>query len=272
MKRCLHLVPRGGLANRLRAINSGFGFAANLGVNFSITWLARPECNCRFSDIFAPIPGVAAKSFTRVPSRILDSFYDMGLPCLFNGHIFLDNNVMSGKSGYDQLLTSIAEHDVTVRTTCDFYPDNGDFSWLRLETHLEREVARTASAFGKNTIGVHIRRGDNTRSIQYSRLEEFISLLGHEVNRDDRVQFYLATDCTQTEHDLREHFKEKLLSRKRELRRDCSQGIKDALIDMVCLSRTRKIYGSYWSSFSEVAAQIGQVPLQVVSTQVGEKP
>jgi hypothetical protein len=184
----------------------------------------------------------------------------------------LDNDVITSNSGCQKLAISIARQDVTVRTTADFSPDRSDFSWLHLDMHLQREVERTVSCFGDNTIGVHVRRGDNVRSIHYSPLGEFIRILRDEVAKDDNVQFYLATDCMDTERDLLECFKEKILSRPRELKRNSSQGIKDALIDMVCLSRTRKIYGSYWSSFSEVAAQIGQIPLQVVSTLVGEKP
>lgn len=147
-----------------------------------------------------------------------------------------------------------------------------DSSWLRLDTFLEREVSRTVSAFRDNTIGLHIRRGDNPSSIQYCPLEEFLSVLDDEVIRDDKVQFYLAKDCTQTEHDLRIRFREKILSRKREFRHDRSQGIKDALIRMVYLSKTRKIYRSYCNSFSGVAAQIRQGPFQVILTPGGDKP
>ena len=269
MKRRLHLIPRGGLANRLRAINSGFGFAGDLNIELSIIWMARPECNCRFNDLFMPIPGVAAKSYGRVMSRILDFSYDRRLASIFNGSHFLDNDAISGENGHETLSRALAELDVTLRTTCDFSPNKGDFTWLRLDRNLEQAVEEVASRFNSNTIGVHIRRGDNAKSVLYSPLEEFITLLHDEVARDGNVQFYLATDCMNTERDLRDCFNGRILSRSRELRRDRSQGVKDAFIDLVCLSRTRKIYGSYWSSFSEVASQIGQIPLQVVSTLVG---
>lgn len=272
MKRRLHLIPQGGLANRLRAINSGFGFAADLGIELSITWMARPECNCRFNDLFKPIPGVTAKSFGRVPSRILDFSYDRRLPSIINRRHFLDNDVISSENGHEKLSKAIAELDVTLRTTCDFSPNKGDFSWLRLDRNLEQAVEEVVSQFKKNTIGVHVRRGDNAKSVLYSPLQEFITLLHDEVSRDGSVQFYLATDCVNTERDLRDCFNGRILSRSRELRRDSPKGIKDALIDIVCLSRTRKIYGSYWSSFSEVASQIGQIPLRVVSTLTGEMP
>lgn len=36
------------------------------------------------------------------------------------------------------------------------------------------------------------------------------------------------------------------------------------MVIMLCLSKTRKISGSYWSSFSETAASIGNIELIVV--------
>lgn len=37
-----------------------------------------------------------------------------------------------------------------------------------------------------------------------------------------------------------------------------------AMIDILCLSRTLKIYGSFYSSFSEYAANMGNIPLVIV--------
>lgn len=46
--------------------------------------------------------------------------------------------------------------------------------------------------------------------------------------------------------------------------RQDENGIADAVVDLFILSRTQRLYGSYWSSFSEVAAQIGNIPLEIV--------
>jgi hypothetical protein len=43
----------------------------------------------------------------------------------------------------------------------------------------------------------------------------------------------------------------------KELNRNSQQGITDAVVDMFCLSKTKYIYGSYWSSFSDIASVIG---------------
>ena len=46
--------------------------------------------------------------------------------------------------------------------------------------------------------------------------------------------------------------------------RTTQQGMVDALVDLVCLSRTTKIFGSYWSAFSETAAALGETEVIVL--------
>jgi hypothetical protein len=42
------------------------------------------------------------------------------------------------------------------------------------------------------------------------------------------------------------------------------KGMNDAVLDFMALSRCKKILGSYASSFSELAALYGDLPLEVV--------
>ena len=42
-------------------------------------------------------------------------------------------------------------------------------------------------------------------------------------------------------------------------------GIRDGVADMYTLARTQRIYGSFQSTFSEMASQLGGIPLQVLS-------
>jgi hypothetical protein len=44
--------------------------------------------------------------------------------------------------------------------------------------------------------------------------------------------------------------------------------MQESVVDLFCLSRMSKIYGSYWSSFSEVAAEIGNVDLIVLKSEL----
>ena len=40
--------------------------------------------------------------------------------------------------------------------------------------------------------------------------------------------------------------------------------IREGVADMYTLARTQKIYGSFQSSFSNIAAQLGRVPLEIL--------
>ena len=55
-----------------------------------------------------------------------------------------------------------------------------------------------------------------------------------------------------------------ILTAKDEADRNSIAGIKGGIIDMFALSKTNKIYGSFQSSFSELAAQIGNVPIEIL--------
>lgn len=73
--------------------------------------------------------------------------------------------------------------------------------------------------------------------------------------------FYLATDDPAEEALLRATFPGHILSNQnRCLRRDTKEGIEDALLDLYCLASTQKIIGSYFSSFTDIAADMHKIP------------
>ena len=42
----------------------------------------------------------------------------------------------------------------------------------------------------------------------------------------------------------------------------------DGITDMYTLACTTKIYGSFQSSFSEIASQIGNIPLEIIQSDL----
>ena len=46
--------------------------------------------------------------------------------------------------------------------------------------------------------------------------------------------------------------------------RDSIEGIKGGVAEMFILSRTKKIYGSFLSSYSDMASQISGIPLEIL--------
>ena len=114
-------------------------------------------------------------------------------------------------------------------------------------------------------IGVHIRRTDNVTAIGKSGTDAFIRAMEAEIVADPEVRFFLATDEKKEEAILREHFGEKLLTNEnRVIDRNSVQGMHDAMIDLFSLAATDKILGSYWSSFTDVAASMRGIPKVIV--------
>ena len=78
------------------------------------------------------------------------------------------------------------------------------------------------------------------------------------------TMFYLATDDMAEEAELRKAFPGRILSnQERCLRRDSREGMQDALLDLYSLAATRKIIGSYFSSFTDIAADMRKIPLVI---------
>lgn len=117
------------------------------------------------------------------------------------------------------------------------------------------------SGFGPSCVGIHIRRTDNRPAIGKSSTECFIECMKKELDSDPDTRFYLATDDLEEERIIRAAFPGRILSNeKRCLRRDSAEGIQDALLDLYCLANTRKIIGSYFSSFTDIAADMRKIP------------
>ena len=101
-----------------------------------------------------------------------------------------------------------------------------------------------------------------------SSTDAFITSMEAVLKKDPDATFYLATDDMNEEARLRERFGDKIISNKnRDLSRASVNGIRDALIDLFCLSRTSAIIGSYFSSFTDTAAAMHGIPLTIAGEQ-----
>jgi hypothetical protein len=111
-------------------------------------------------------------------------------------------------------------------------------------------------------VGVHIRRGDNKKSIEESPSELFWSAMA---KYEPSVCFYLATDSNEERFEACRRFPNRILMGSETiLSRNDPFGCREAVVDFFCLSRCSEILGSYYSSFSEMSALYGDVPLTVM--------
>lgn len=125
-----------------------------------------------------------------------------------------------------------------------------------------QRVSLVEKELGENSIGLHIRRTDNKESIRCSTDALFFNVIDQTLRNDPSVKFYLATDSQETKRIFQEKYPQNIVVNPAKAARDTKDGIITAMVEMILLSRTKKIFGSYYSSYSEAAALLGNVPLQ----------
>lgn len=276
----LSINPIGGLANRMRAIASGISLAHELDADFEIIWAVNDELYARFDDIFE-VPDIL-KNKIHYPGKIKYAF-SYSVPRkknLFVSSIFLRRfskcllsdtkdwrlTECEGKSSLLKYFSHTKDINGYIQGGTNFFPYERSFyrSLFCPKTNIQAEIDEAVLKMGPVRTGVHIRRTDNTKSICHSPLEVFeekiISLLGN----NPEMKFYLATDSEIVKSNFKMLFKKVLICDDNPASRTTLSGIKCAVKEMFILSRCQTIYGSYYSSFSEAAALLGDAKLETI--------
>ena len=90
--------------------------------------------------------------------------------------------------------------------------------------------------------------------------ESFVRKMDAELDKDPATVFFIATDSTTEESLMSSRYGDRIMTfEKATLRRDSVEGIQLALIDLYILSCVDIIIGSYRSSFTDTAAEIGNI-------------
>jgi hypothetical protein len=271
----LTVKPFAGLANRLRALDSVMAIAAHDNRKVKLIWNKNIECNCSFTDLFTIPENVELKEIAtrfqdngRVDKTKRKIFKLIGIT-IPTGYqkVMYDHHIIEAKnSGFD--WKEILQYkSVWFNSTTRFYGNGKPFSYLKPSKEIESRIASITANFDDNCIGVHIRRSDNIKAIQMSPTQLFIDKINEEIAKNEKTKVFLATDSPEEEQKLKGIFGERIITTTKVLDRNNPEGIKGALIDMLCLSHTRFIYGSYWSSFSETAAEFGGIDLKILTTE-----
>lgn len=115
----------------------------------------------------------------------------------------------------------------------------------------------------KNVVGVHVRRGDHQFATEQNPLEGFVSKMGKVLSDNPDTLFYLASDGQDVIDRMREEFPGKIMVNSgASLTRKSKAGMDGAVIDLLALSRTGRIIGSFGSTFSDMASYIGRIGLE----------
>lgn len=246
-----------GLCNRMRVLASAIELAKWNNSSLDVIWNLERKFNCRFEELF-----LVPSSVNKIVYRDLHTL---------SGNI-ARNLIHFRSGGYDIRLfkkdinklrynnlefeTLTKGKRIYISTDSDFIRHDARLKEFTVEESLAGKISSYTDHVNQ-AVGVHIRRTDHKKAKIYSPTSLFIEKMDKEISEQPETRFFLATDSPEVEDRLVARFGDRIITHpKRSLNRDDPDAIKDALIDLYCLASCKKIFGSYWSSFTDTASEI----------------
>jgi hypothetical protein len=293
-----------GLCNRMRAIDSAYSIAQKENRKLIVIWIADETINCPISRIFDIPESIKLielapqkKSLDRRIVSCLDTIEKFYRPVSrrVSSNILLRDTTLKRFIFHDSLLRlyssaqsvdskSLRENDdifyskiepilreimaddssVYVSSCHRLESNQGNYNIFKPKIWIYEKISMISADF-KDTIGLHIRRTDHAKSIKFSPLSKFEDVVDREIEHNASASFYLATDSLETKKHLQERYGSAMMTNDSNLfDRNDQNAIEAAAVDLFCLAKTRMIYGSHYSSFTQVAADIGGIRDHVV--------
>lgn len=264
----LTVVPMGGLGNRMRVVRSAYAFALKGLCDIEVAFAANNECGCRFDDVFQPITSPSGNFCIR-PARWQDA-----PPSRFNLHLPQTMRTLRGTKQFCNLRECTLEvlqkaisanRSVYISTCYEFFVNSIPMSQLFKPSHrVEEAMKPVLSRFGARTAGFHVRTTDNEQSKMRSPYRLFAEAAQRELDSDPLTMLYLATDSDEIRRRFLSDFGRNAICSNAELSRSSLNGMVAAATDMFLLSHCNKIYGSHYSSFSEIAAELDNKQAEIL--------
>ena len=236
-----------GLGNRLKALVSGMCAADEVGKEVRVIWSVRADCGAKFADLFdtvtAPLP-----VWTHIHNELSVGYTQHACDTQAQW-----NAVKSTKT------VTYLKSGSRFHTTAD-----AKFAYWLKSLKPVAAITTAVATLGdlSATVGVHLRRTDNTVAIQSSPNSAFIATMQA---RPAGTKFFVASDSAADRAALEAAFPGRIVTVAKNLTRNSKEGLQDALKDFVALSKCSEVLGSKGSSFSEMAALYGGVALTVVT-------
>lgn len=268
--------PRSGLGNRMRAVSSFIYLKNLINAELQVIWQPDDGLNAEYRDIFQE-----NENFSLIKPNILYSLF-VSRSKLLNSKIGI---IRYSVKAYNELIKKILQLDVLllndevtnlqyIKEICENkrrilimtgyqcleYPE-GVRSFVPAD-HINLIINKIVAGFKKNMIGMHIRRTDHVVSMNKSPIYLFENKILEYIESKRDIGVFLATDDPEVETYFKDKYPEIIFTYEKTFGRDTKEGMLDAVVDLYLLSKTEKIYGSYWSSYSGIASLLGDIKLQ----------
>jgi len=262
----LTFVPLGGLCNRMRAMASSVYIAKKLGCPVSVYWNKNSECFADFTELFLPVgvEDVSVKPYSRSDFYLaLDRKRNLYIPGIIRNFIF-DKQLVGGCEWMDDKKIETLHGRIYMISG---YSIANCFSLTELfvpTLEIQEQINGLKAHYSDTVYGIHIRRTDNKQSIQKTKIDDYLRFMDQKIEACPDVKFYLATDSVEVKQLMISRYLDRIIFHEAILERHSVQGMKDAVVDLWCLSLAKGIIGSYYSSYSDIAAELGGIELKIL--------
>ena len=259
------LVPTAGLCNRMNAILCAIAVQKEYNCQVDVFWEKTKDFYAEFRDLFKE-PKIEQfkihklENFYLKPSTIKYLF----LPQLLRSWRF-DFELNGNKTTFKDIKPYINGKENIYITSynrfCLHEICNNVGKIFQPTDEIENRISEVTQAYGKYTIGVHIRRTDNSSAIKNNPIEKFIIAINDELKERPETKFYIASDSETDKTFIKKKFGDRIITHNWNLTRNSVQGMKDATAELYCLGRTNKIIGCTQSTYSLMASWLYNIPL-----------
>lgn len=269
--------PCAGLGNRFLGMASAYHWAQQTGDELTVLWKTERVMGARNEAVFSLPDGIRVihakdfgykdKPFSHFRYQMLEKKLRKKADYFSDVDMTNDLFVEKGNAYYEEIMKN---NDLKfIRAFSQFHDFSGidrPLEFIKPTDYVREKADSVISGIDSSSnIGVHIRRTDNQVCINNSPLEVFIEAMEKEIEKDDRVTFYIASDDLDTILELKRRFGDRIYyMAEKNFERDSDKGIADAFAELICLSHANKIIGSFYSTYSRIAAMLSGIELEVV--------
>jgi hypothetical protein len=274
----------GGISNRVKCFISMWRLGDTYNRELILYWPLNHTCGAKFSDLFEnKIKEINKEQLENIRNNQMQVFGEKFITIKDSS----DKYLISGtwrllltpeefikypslrQLGIDFLFTDIPEE---LKKNILKY-----LKQLKPLKSLQKEIDDFNKRYNlKKIVGIHIRRGDFAdRAVSPGRVssdEKFIERMKELIKQDSKTKFFLCTDSKEMEEKIEKEFPKRIIKfQKSSFSRTDTKATQEGLIDLLLLSKTKHILGTYRSSFTEMAWWFGECKAKVEIIKDAEK-
>lgn len=275
-------INRAGLGNRVKGLISAMRLCKLTNRKLLLYWENNQYLGCDFNDLFEneieQIDENQLKEIKEKDALIIRDVIKEGWET--HEYLIIDSwkfQFLPGEIPEEFAKVYSSEKGANIDFEFDRVPEDIRNNLLTELTSLrpKKEIIDFVDKFVEDNrirecIGLQIRRGDNRFTIdgreKVSSDEKFVKVI--ESLPSER--FYLSTDGYETLLSLKEKFGDKIVAYpEHEIKRKEKESVINGFKAMLILSKTKHLYGSYLSTFSEMAWWFSgcKVPIDIVGVE-----